>query len=193
MTSLVIILAAVLLGMPQAAGTQGVAGTIEKGDFRFAYDERGISGLANPHDPFGATLMPAGAAAGGRGGRGAGTGSATLGLNIRRAEVVRVAGHGHGHVRQRVNRLAAPGCRDLQDRWTCPRLDHRRGVIGQGAGADRRSRHRHSRGRAFRRKPDPDIRAGLPAASVHLRAWLVLLFCARFGRPSLSAGDRAPW
>ena len=82
MTSLVIILAAVLLGMPQAAGTQGVAGTIEKGDFRFAYDERGISGLANPHDPFGATLMPAGAAAGGRGGRGAGTGSATLGLNI---------------------------------------------------------------------------------------------------------------
>ncbi|MDH4197996.1 MAG: hypothetical protein OEW05_11340, partial [Candidatus Aminicenantes bacterium] len=36
-----------------------VAGTIEKGDFRFSYDERGISLLANPHDPFGAVLMPA--------------------------------------------------------------------------------------------------------------------------------------
>ena len=36
-----------------------VGGTIEKGDFRFSYDERGISLLANPHDPFGAVLMPA--------------------------------------------------------------------------------------------------------------------------------------
>ena len=34
-------------------------GTIEKGDFRFSYDERGVSLLANAHDPFGATLMPA--------------------------------------------------------------------------------------------------------------------------------------
>src|SRR5262245_36661442 len=41
-------------------------GTIEKGDFRFAYDERGISQLANAHDPFGAVLTTAG----GRGGRG---------------------------------------------------------------------------------------------------------------------------
>jgi len=45
------------------AGTQteskAALATIEKGDFRFSYDERGISGLANPNDPFGATLMPA--------------------------------------------------------------------------------------------------------------------------------------
>src|ERR1051325_2719685 len=32
--------------------------TIEKGDFRFAYDERGVVGLANPHDPFGAQIVP---------------------------------------------------------------------------------------------------------------------------------------
>ena len=33
-------------------------GRIEKGNFRFHYDGRGISELANPKDPFGATLMP---------------------------------------------------------------------------------------------------------------------------------------
>jgi len=32
---------------------------IEKGDFRFACDERGVSGLANPNDPFKASVMPA--------------------------------------------------------------------------------------------------------------------------------------
>jgi len=72
-----------LLAVPQSAGTQGAAGTIEKGDFRFNYDEHGISGLANPHDPFGATLMPAEIQAGGRGvGVSTGGGSATLGLNL---------------------------------------------------------------------------------------------------------------
>lgn len=65
MMNLVMILAAALLAAPQAAGTQPAPGTIEKGDFRFSCDERGISRLANPRDPFGATLMPA---AGGRGG-----------------------------------------------------------------------------------------------------------------------------
>jgi hypothetical protein len=55
----------VLAPVPYPAGTQTAAAAapaaIEKGDFRFSYDERGISGLANPHDPFGATLMPAAA------------------------------------------------------------------------------------------------------------------------------------
>ena len=68
MMNLMMILAAALLAAPQAAGTQPAPGTIEKGDFRFSCDERGISRLANPRDPFGATLMPAAAAAGGRGG-----------------------------------------------------------------------------------------------------------------------------
>jgi hypothetical protein len=49
--------------LPRLAGTQAASGsspaTIEKGNFRFSYDERGISALADPHDPFGATLMPA--------------------------------------------------------------------------------------------------------------------------------------
>jgi hypothetical protein len=52
------------------------------GDFRFSYDERGVSLVANPRDPFGATLTtPAG---GGRGGgrAGATAGAATLGVTV---------------------------------------------------------------------------------------------------------------
>lgn len=67
-------------------------GVIEKGDFRFAYDANGISGLANPHDPYGATVVPANVAQGqapgagrGRGGRG-GMGGSTLGLLLRVGE-----------------------------------------------------------------------------------------------------------
>lgn len=64
------ILLLTLAPVPYPAGTQTAAipssGTIEKGDFRFSYDAHGISGLANPHDSFGATLMPA-AAPGARG------------------------------------------------------------------------------------------------------------------------------
>jgi len=59
------ILLLVLAPVPYPAGTQTAAAaapaTIEKGDFRFSCDDRGVSGLANPHDPFGATLMPAAA------------------------------------------------------------------------------------------------------------------------------------
>jgi len=83
----VLILLWILCALPfvtpgqQPAAVQAAGGTIERGDFRFSYDERGISRLANPRDPFGAVLMPAAAAGGGRGGRGAGGGStATLGL-----------------------------------------------------------------------------------------------------------------
>jgi len=46
----------------QQTASGPVAGTIEKGDFRFSFDERGISLLANPNDPFKAVLMPAVAA-----------------------------------------------------------------------------------------------------------------------------------
>ena len=49
-----------------AATREQPGGVIERGDFRFTYDTRGISDLANPHDPFGATVT-----ASGRGGRGA--------------------------------------------------------------------------------------------------------------------------
>src|SRR4030066_130369 len=63
-----------LASVPCPAGTQTASGvtpaTIEKGDFRFSCDDRGISGLANPQDPFGATLMPS--AATGTRGQGAG-------------------------------------------------------------------------------------------------------------------------
>jgi len=60
------------------------SGVIEKGDFRFSYDERGISALANPRDPFGATLMPGGASFGPAGGRSQGRGRApVLGLILR--------------------------------------------------------------------------------------------------------------
>ena len=76
--------AGMLAAIPALAVAQTAPGTIEKGSFRFAYDERGISGLANPHDPFGAMLMPS-AAPGGRGQGGAtgrGGGAATLGLSL---------------------------------------------------------------------------------------------------------------
>lgn len=59
-------------------------GVITRGDFRFTYDARGISDLANPNDPFGATVT-----ASGRGGRGGPSGPAAqpaqglpLGLTI---------------------------------------------------------------------------------------------------------------
>ncbi len=40
---------------------EGHSGTIERGEFRFCYDRRGITALANPRDPYGATIMPAAA------------------------------------------------------------------------------------------------------------------------------------
>jgi hypothetical protein len=55
-----------------AAGAPSVV--IEKGDFRFACDARGVSLLANPRDPFQATVMPE---AGPRGGR-----APVLGLTV---------------------------------------------------------------------------------------------------------------
>src|SRR5579864_9791700 len=66
----------------------GSTGVVERGDFRFAYDERGISLVANPHDPFGATLTTV--APGRGGGRGATPGgvgaapapAAVLGLTL---------------------------------------------------------------------------------------------------------------
>jgi hypothetical protein len=71
------------LTTPRFAASQSAssaASTIERGNFRFAYDERGISLLAHAHDPFGATLTAA--TAGGRGGRGAPTAPPTLSLMV---------------------------------------------------------------------------------------------------------------
>ena len=68
-----------------ARASQSGAGVVEKGDFRFAYDERGVSALGNPRDPFGATLT---AATGGRG-----AAAPTLGLTI----AYRVGGAGDWH------------------------------------------------------------------------------------------------
>src|SRR5262245_43190784 len=71
------------LATPRFAASQSsspTAGTIERGNFRFAYDERGISLLAHAHDPFGATLTSASAA--GRGGRGAPTAPPTSSLAV---------------------------------------------------------------------------------------------------------------
>src|SRR6516162_7388228 len=49
-----------LLGLTTAGAAENSSGQIEKGDFRFTYDERGITGLADPHDPFGAQIVPQG-------------------------------------------------------------------------------------------------------------------------------------
>jgi len=82
-------------GRAKDQGPETAAGVITRGDFRFAYDERGVSLLANPNDPFGATLTTPPPAARGRGGAGAAAvqgrggnanaqpaGAATLGLVI---------------------------------------------------------------------------------------------------------------
>jgi len=61
------------------------ASVIERGNFRFAFDERGVSLLANPHDPFGATLTGSGGRGRGGGagrGREGASGPATLGLTV---------------------------------------------------------------------------------------------------------------
>lgn len=52
---LVICLALILAGVVST-----FAGEMEKGDFHLKFDERGINGLANPHDPFGAQILPQG-------------------------------------------------------------------------------------------------------------------------------------
>jgi hypothetical protein len=65
-----------------AAGTATAqSGTIRLGDFRFAYDARGVSLLAHVNDPFGATLTAA-APAGGRGRAGTPIAAPTLGLIV---------------------------------------------------------------------------------------------------------------
>jgi len=79
---------AALASVPSSAERQAApvasATVIEKGDFRFSCDGRGIAALTNPNDPFGATLMPAAAPARPAGARGQGRGpAAVLGLVLR--------------------------------------------------------------------------------------------------------------
>jgi hypothetical protein len=58
---------------PQTAAQAAPRGVVTKGDFRFEFDQTGVSGLANPNDPFNARLTaPASTARGG--------GATTLGL-----------------------------------------------------------------------------------------------------------------
>ncbi len=59
-----VLFAAWRIQAPAAGGSAALV--IEKGDFRFSCDERGVSALANPNDPFKATVTPS---AGTRGGR----------------------------------------------------------------------------------------------------------------------------
>lgn len=55
------------------------AGTIDRGEFRFTFDEHGVANLADPEDPLGGAIMPA-AATGRR--SGGGGQPATLGLTL---------------------------------------------------------------------------------------------------------------
>ncbi len=52
----------ILLGLLACttARAQSSGGQIEKGDFRFDYDDHGVVSLANPHDPFAAQIVPRG-------------------------------------------------------------------------------------------------------------------------------------
>ena len=44
--------------VPARAGAQPASPVLARGDFRFSYDERGISGLGKPDDPYGALVVP---------------------------------------------------------------------------------------------------------------------------------------
>jgi hypothetical protein len=62
MKSIIRVLAGVLLflGAGLLFGAENASSTIERGNFRLAYDERGVTGLANPNDPFHAQIIPNG-------------------------------------------------------------------------------------------------------------------------------------
>lgn len=51
------VICCLMVAMAQSAEKSG---TIEKGNFQLSYDEHGITGIANPHDPFGAEMLPRG-------------------------------------------------------------------------------------------------------------------------------------
>ncbi len=48
------------LGIGLLRAAENSSGAIERGNFLFLYDDRGVTGLANPHDPFGAQIVPTG-------------------------------------------------------------------------------------------------------------------------------------
>ncbi len=116
-------------------------GTITKGDFRFAYDDRGISSLANPEDPFGATVTtpaPRRTRRARRPGRAGCDAWADVELSRRRTrrmdELHARRAHAGGRRRERrelrVDDRPAQGRRDLHDRWARARLDDRFGGHG---------------------------------------------------------------
>jgi hypothetical protein len=51
---------ACFLVLGSAHGAEKSTGAIDHGNFRVLYDDRGITGLANPQDPFGAEMIPPG-------------------------------------------------------------------------------------------------------------------------------------
>ena len=184
MTSRVLALTAscavvVAVFVPEIAGRQGTPlarpqtpapaalGTITKGDFRFAYDDRGISSLANPEDPFGATVTTP-ATTGGRGGRGGqGAPAATLGLTLSYrvgerddwTNYTRGAAHAGGRGRERRAATRRRPARSKSSRPTRPMGTCSTGrstwrPTGQ-AGPRRRSRHQRSRCRARRARRPP--------------------------------------
>lgn len=72
---------------PARDASQLTSGTVERGSFRFVWDERGVSGLAHPRDPFGAVIVPVaprpvGGDRGGGPAAGASAAPATLGLAL---------------------------------------------------------------------------------------------------------------
>jgi len=73
------------LGVPRVGVAQQAGGTVERGAFRFAYDERGVSGLGSTSDPWDALVVRVAPrpgeepAAPGRGGR---PGPRTLALSV---------------------------------------------------------------------------------------------------------------
>ncbi len=60
MKSAVLISLICLVPVFSRSAAESSSGAITKGSFRFTYDARGVNGLANPQDPFGAQIVPSG-------------------------------------------------------------------------------------------------------------------------------------
>ena len=189
-----------LIPLPSSAGRPAAPGAptavIEKGDFRFSCDERGISALANPHDPFGATLMPAGPAGWLRRPSSdsssaiARQGPEAIGPSSPRADR-------SGRLRPGAERSAIrAAARRRPSRSSRP--SRRTAASSTGRSTSNRPARHPSRSATwaisipsagpYGRGPRPDLRARISPASVRLRPRLVLLFRPRFGRAALPAG-----
>ena len=194
-----------LTPLPSSAGRQAAPGApaavIEKGDFRFSYDERGISAPGQSARP-----VRRDADAGGRPApEPARTGPRARPRTHPPLSPCRVRGDWSELFPRGPKWEASPGAERSAIRAAARRRPSRSSrpsrptavfstgpidleATGPLARRGRRPGHQRPVGRADGGESRPDLRARLPQASVHLRPRLVLLLRARLGRAAVPAG-----